>query len=118
MVLWNGKYAPAGLMEFRLWRRCMRVMPIPIRTPKVSVLPVHPWSASGVIQDSNRNDMSAGGRYAFIVENSEFSGGSLTPHKPSWPNQRELYMRFNQALNKACGDIILSRGQKLLPALS
>jgi hypothetical protein len=37
----------------------------------------------------------------FTVENLVMNGGSLTPRKPTRPNQRLSYMCFDRTLNKA-----------------
>jgi hypothetical protein len=46
---------------------------------------------------------------AFAIENSVVNGGSLTPQKPSRPNQRDLYMGFTRHFSKEQGDVISYR---------
>ena len=56
-----------------------------------------------------QSEMRAGSAlHAFAIENSVVNGGSLTPQKPSRPNQRNPYMGFTSHSSKEQADLIFT----------
>lgn len=71
----------------------------------------------GPFQSSNGRHGRRFDAMHFTVENLVMNGGSLTPRKPTRPNQRLSYMRFNRTLNKAPTQFYLQQGINPSPFL-
>jgi hypothetical protein len=65
----------------------------PFEPERISVLPVHPWSATGFHSRFEQSDMrTQSALHAFAIENSVVNGGSLTPQKSQIGQINEIYI--------------------------